>query len=430
MKTVLFKGGFVVTPQGVIRTDIILRNSKIELASGKAHYDKTVDITGKYAVPGFVDIHFHGYDLFYFTFGLYNPKTDTYNSNQAVYEDCFDKLRRRLAEFGVTGFYLGSVTAPIETLNHCYNCLADYLSKANDAVVGARLLGGALEGPFIAPDKAGAMIPDLVLEPAIEVFERIEDHGTIKLANVVPDAGRKSCELTEYLTNKGIVVGAGHTAATCNQVADAIKAGLKYCIHFTNQTDGLYKPFEGGGAIEAVLKFDELYAEQICDGFHINPAYVRDIVKRKGIDKIIGMTDCMFVAGSDLKEFSSGGIHGAVSDDGNYIAVVGKKNTLFGSNLTMNRAFENMLNWLTTEMEGIWNRRHPALGFEEALAAVAKFYSSNPCELTGLATEGFGQITNGAKADITVLDISGSQGSYKVQVESTIVDGNIVYLRN
>jgi len=267
-----------------------------------------------------------------------------------------------------------------------------------------------------------------VLEPTPYLFERIEDHGTIKLANVVPDAGCKSCELTECLTNKGIVVGAGHTNATCSQVADAIKAGLKYSIHFTNgPTGGSYKPFEGGGAIEAVLQFDELYAEQICDGFHVNPAYVRDIIKRKGVDKILGVTDCTFVAGSDLKQFSIAGVRGAVSDDGSYFYVVGKPNTLFSSNLTMNRGFANLLNWLTIDMQGIWNRRHEAMELEKALVATSKIFSTNACKLTGLEKEGYGSVVDGAKADLCVLDITGSPGNYRLTVESTIINGNTAY---
>lgn len=427
MQTILLKGGFAVTPKAVKRIDIALRNGKIELAGKKDRYDKVIDITGKYVIPGLVDIHFHGYELFDFTFGLFNQKTNTYETSPDIYEDCFNKLRSKLAEFGVTGFYLGSITAPIETLRHCYNCLTNYINSPNDTAVGARLLGGLLEGPFINPAKAGAMTAELILEPSPKTFDSIEDGGAIKLANVVPDYGRKSCELTQYLTKKGVIVGAGHTTATCNQVADAVKAGLKYCIHFTNQTDGIYKPFDNGGAIEAVLKFDELYAELIADGFHINPAYVRDIIKRKGVDKIIGITDCMFVAGSSLKQIEVGGVRGRVSDDGNYIAVEGVKNTLFGSNLTMNRAFENMLNWLTTGMEGIWNRRHEALGLEDALLAVAKIYSTNPNQLTGRYDEGFGRIADGAKADLTVLDISGQPGSHKLTVEKTILNGNIAY---
>ncbi len=435
-KAVLVKNGFVVTPQRVMRSDIVLRNGgdpalpgpRIELVSGQTAFDEVMDISGKYVVPGFVDIHFHGYNLFEFTVGLYDSKSDTYDSSQTAYEQGFDMLSRKLAEFGVTGFYLSTWAAPIETLKLCFGRLADHLSKATDAPAGARLLGGGLEGTFINPGMAGAMNPDSVFEPEPYVFERMEDRGTIKLANVAPDAGRKSCELTEYFTDKGIVVGAGHTNATCRQVADAIKAGLKYSVHFTNgPTGGSYKPFDGGGAIEAVLQFDELYAEQICDGFHVNPAYVRDIIKRKGVEKILGVTDCTFVAGSDLKQFTIAGVHGAVSDDGGCFRVVGKPNTLFSSNLTMNRGFANVLNWLTTDMQGIWNRRHEAMELEEALVAAAKMFSTNPCKLTGLAKEGYGSIVDGAKADLCILAVAGSPGNYKVTVSSTIINGNTVY---
>jgi predicted amidohydrolase YtcJ len=58
---------------------------------------------------------------------------------------------------------------------------------------------------------------------------------------------------------------------------------------------------------------------------------------------------------------------------------------------------------------------------------VAKILSTNPCALTGLDKEGYGSIADGAKADLCVLDVIGSPGDYKVIVESTIVDGNIVY---
>jgi N-acetylglucosamine-6-phosphate deacetylase len=320
------------------------------------------------------------------------------------------------------------VAASVETLRTSYSHLGKFLKAQAQSPAGAKVLGGLLEGSFISPDMAGAQNPEFVFKPSKEAFDKIEDGGTIKLVLVGPDSGEPAVELTRYLTGKGIAVATGHTNATYNQVAEAIKAGLKYCIHFTNgPTGGSYKPFNGGGTIEAVLKFDELYAELIGDGFHVNPLYIRDIIKRKGVEKIIGMTDCQFVAGSSLKTFTLGGTPGTISDDGSHIKVANKKNTLFGSNLTMNRGFNNMLNWLTTEMDGIWNRKHVAVDFEQALCAAAGFYSTNPCRLTGLAKAGYGTITDGAKADLCVLAISGSQGNYKVRVDMTIVDGNIVY---
>jgi len=429
MGTILLKNGLVVTPQTVVRTDIVLRDGKIELGADKASCEKVVDITGKYVVPGFVDIHFHGYSLFDFTVGRYDPETETFDNSSTAYEQGFDMLRRKLARFGVTGFFVATFAASIKTLRHCYTRLAEYLSnKAGDDTAGARLLGGMLEGTFVNPDMAGALNPRYIFEPSREVFDSIEDGDMIRMANVVPDFGPASRNLTEYLTKKGIVVGFGHSNATCNQVANAIKAGLKYTMHFMNGPVGTsYKPFGGGGAVEAVLKFDELYAEQICDGFHVNPAYVRDAIERKGADRIVGITDCMFVAGTDLTEFKSGGIRGAVSENGSYLRVVDKVDALFGSKLTMNTGFANMLSWLTIDMQGIWKRIHKALGLDEALVACASIFSSNPCRLTGLDKEGFGSIVAGAKADLCVLDVAGSPGDYKVTVESTIVDGNTVY---
>jgi N-acetylglucosamine-6-phosphate deacetylase len=427
MKTIRLKGGFIVTPNSVERTDVIMRDGNIEFACDKDDCDEVIDVTGKYVVPGFVDIHFHGYNLFEFTSGLYDPKTETFDNSPSAYEHGLDMLRKTLARFGVTGFYVGTWASPVENLRHCFTQLNHYLNKPQ-AQPGARLLGGLLEGSFINPKMAGAQNPDMILKFATDSFDSIEDKGAIKLANVVPDFGQPSYELIDYLTNKGIVVGAGHCNATCEQIEEAIQAGLKYFVHFTNgPTGGSYKPFHDGGAIEAVLKSDELYAEQILDGYHVNPAYVRDILSRKGPDRIIGVTDCLFIAGSLVTQFTSGGVRGALSEKGNYFQVVDKPGTLFSSNLTMNRGFTNLLNWLTTDMQGIWNRLHSALDLDQALITVAKVLSTNPCVLTQMDKNGCGSIVDGAKADLCVLNIAGASGNYKVMVEKTIVDGIIVY---
>lgn len=427
MKTIKLKGGYAVTPNSVERADVIMRDGRVEFAAGKDDCNEIIDITGKYVVPGFVDIHFHGYNLFEFTSGLYDPKSETFDNSPSAYEHGLDMLRKTLVRFGVTGFYIGTWASPVENLRHCFAQLYNYLSKPQTQP-GARLLGGLLEGSFINPQMAGAQNPDSVLEFIPDSFDSIADKGIIKLANVAPDFGRASFELIEYLTNKGIVVAAGHSNATCEQIEEAIRAGLKYFIHFTNgPTGGSYKPFHGGGAIEAVLKSDELYAEQILDGYHVNPAYVRDILIRKGADRIIGVTDCLFAAGSQVRQFTGGGIQGALSESGEYFQVVEKPGTLFSSNLTMDRGFTNLLNWLTVDMQGIWNRRHEELQLDQALVTAAKILSTNPCVLTQMDKEGCGLIVDGARADLCVLDITGLPGNYKVTVELTIVNGDTVY---
>ena len=390
-KPIRFENAFLVTPEAVLRSDMTIRDGRIDLSASKSGDEEVINMEGKYVFPGFIDIHFHGYNLFEFTAGLYDAKSESFDNSWPAYENGFDRLRETLAGFGVTDFYVGTWASEIENLKTCYGHLHKYLSENKEGVKGARLLGGLLEGSFINPQMAGAQNPDFVLEQRRENFDAIEDKGAIKLVNAVADFGRGSCELIEYLTSKGIVVGAGHTNATCEQLEAAVKAGLKYFIHFTNgPTGGSYKSFNGGGAIEAVLKNDELYAELILDGYHVNPAYVRDILNRKGVERILAVTDSLFVTGSALKNFVVSGIPGRVSDDGEYICVVGKPKTLCSSNLTMNRAFRNLLNWLTSEMEGIWNRNHSAMDFERALVDVSKICSTNSAALTALAGQGFG----------------------------------------
>ena len=244
---------------------------------------------------------------------------------------------------------------------------------------------------------------------------------------LVPGTPAANKETNEKVLSAAVV----QRQCICEQFERAVKAGLKYCIHFTNgPTGGSYKPFDGGGAIEAVLKSNDIYAELIADGYHINPAYIRDIIARKGVERIIGITDAAFFAGTKMKQVNMHGVLAKVSDNGQYIRVVGRENTLASSNLTMDRAFGNMLNWLTSDMEGIWNQSHKAVDFEQAMMDCARIYSTNPCELLGLTNDGFGRITDGAKADICVLDISGSQGNYKTEVKMTVVDGKIVYTKD
>jgi N-acetylglucosamine-6-phosphate deacetylase len=344
-------------------------------------------------------------------------------------------LRGLLPSFGVTGLYVGTFASGIENLERCFRYLREYLKESEKEISagpgrGTRLHGGLLEGTFLNPAMSGAQNPELVFEPSIKTFDRIKGQGIIRLANVVPDSGKTSCELIRSLTERGVIVGAGHTDATADQVYDAVEAGLKYIIHFTNgPTGGSYKPFGGGGAVEGILSSDDLMVELICDGYHVNPAYVLDIIARKGVDRVVGITDAIHVSGSDLKEIELEGVTGRVSDDGRYFYVLEKKNTLFSSNLTMNKAFENLLNWQTADSPGIWNRRHAALPLEEAMVRTARMCSTNACRLTGLGEKGFGSIQEGYVADLCIMEIRGKPGSFEVQVHAAIIQGETAYTR-
>ena len=87
---------------------------------------------------------------------------------------------------------------------------------------------------------------------------------------------------------------------------------------------------------------------------------------------------------SGLNKFEMLGIKGQVSADGKYLHTAERPDTLFGSSLTMDEAFINLLNWLTTEMEGVWNEYHPPLDFDEALIKASNMCSKNPAKVLGI----------------------------------------------
>ena len=161
-----------------------------------------------------------------------------------------------------------------------------------------------------------------------------------------------------------------------------------------------------------------------------NPAYMRDIISRKGHERIIAVTDQMFATGTrTVRRFNLAGNEGEVSENRRYARVVGKPNTLFSSLLTMDVAFGNLLSLLTRQTEGVWVRRHEALPFEKALVSVAKMCASNAASLLGLDSASqspTGALCEGYRADLVIGRLTGSPGQYQFHVEHLFLDGHQV----
>jgi len=234
------------------------------------------------------------------------------------------------------------------------------------------------------------------------------------------------------------VCAAGHSGATGAQYRAAIEKGSTLAIHVMNgPSSSSSKPFNGGGVLEVLLQSDKVYAEIIVDGYHVDKSYVMDIVKRKGIDKCVVVTDSMFVSTmKGIREFEISGIRGKVSSNGKYLRMVDRGDALYGSVLTMDRAFQNMMNWFMTPLPGIWNRLHEPCTFEEALLKTSRLCSASPAKalgvyepsywnLTNNLSYGTGDISVGRRADLVVADIQ--RHPVALTVEDTIVNGTVVH---
>lgn len=429
-------GGAVCCPDGVRRDqDIVIDGGRIKVTPSSSvppSGEETVDARGLFVLPGFIEIHTHGAGLFEFTMGRYNLDTREFERSEDIYAEEFPRYAARRASTGATGIYPGTWSSSIEQQQFCFRQLKRYMDSPGNGQDGSRMLGGLLEGTFLNSKMAGAQNPKYFFKPSADIFDQMNDSGIIRLANVVPDFGEESCRLTEYLTKKGISVGAGHTDGTYDQFKRAMEKGLKYCIHFMNgPISGSFKQFNGGGALEAVLR-EDLFAEVIMDGIHVAPWYVLDVLTRKGPDRVMAISDAMFASQAQgVREFTINGIHGRVDDSDRFVYVVGKERlTLFSSVLTLDKAFSNLVSWLTVDSEGAWTRKHPAMSLNEAVTTAAKCCATNIVRMIkhrGGDDLETGELTAGKWADLVLAEITGRPGEYRLAVKQVYVRGRKVW---
>jgi N-acetylglucosamine-6-phosphate deacetylase len=275
------------------------------------------------------------------------------------------------------------------------------------------------------PAYRGAHNPDYFYPADPGIFDTLQSaaENRIRVVNIPPEHGAAGLELIRYLSEKNVICAAGHTGATANKYKKAMEAGLTLAIHFLNgPTGSSSKPFDGGGAVEAILQSDAVHLELITDGYHVSKPYVLDTIARKGEDRVAVITDCMFLTGlQDTVTFNMFGIDGRVSQNREYLQVADQENILFGSVLTMDKAFSNILTWMTSDSPGIWQRMHEARPFEQALVAASKMCSTTPAEIVRLDDRG--EITEGKRADLIVASIEQKQAAWDLRPETVFSNG-------
>ena len=438
-RTCIIRNGKIVTRERILDGDLVFSDGVLTQVGGSADEPtgaEVVDARGRYVLPGFVNLHVHGGVGFDLTAGAFDSERKTFDPDLARYPEMLGRLASSFARHGVTYALLATVASSEERLKAVGGELSRYVRGDRNGADGARIGGAFLEGTFIKnPDFSGAQNPAHFREADVETFDRLNDEtgGLIRYALVAPEWGERAVELIEALTERGVLTGAGHTACTADEYRAAVAAGMRMAVHLTNGPTGAStKPFNGGGALEAALTCDEVYAEIIMDGYHVYVGYVLDIIARKGLDRVCVITDAMFATEAEgVRDFEVEGIAGELNDTGEYLRVLAKEGTLFGSVLRMDRAVRNALDWLTAGLPGVWRERHEPLAVEDALRAVTRLVSENPARALGLfepdasrsMEECVGSLEPGKRADVVVMRVDGEPGGLAVDVEDVFIGG-------
>jgi len=438
----IIKNGLILLPGGLKKCNLEISNGVISKVSRKAiegNSHNIIDAKGEYVLPGFVDLHTNGIAGFDLTNGFYDFETEDFICDEESYLNGLEIALREYARTGATRVVLTSLAAPLDQLKKVFQYVSKYKSDPAKSPLKEILNGIFVEGTFIKlHDYRGAHNPGYFNEPSTGLFNELQEAagGLIKIVNVVPEWGDPAFKLIEYLSSRNIVCAAGHTGASGIQYKRAIKNGLKLAVHFLNGPTGSSgKSLGGGGAVETILREADMFVEMISDGYHVDKSYVMDTIKRKGFDKTIAITDSMFAAGfKGLKEFHVLGVNGAVSQNGEYIGITGREHALFGSMLTMDSAFSNILTWLTTPIEGVWNKMHYPLEFEDALIKTSALCSKNPASILGIYKPDRGEelknytgsIEPGKSADIIIADIENKGERFQLKIDKVIVQGDLL----
>ena len=435
----ILKGGNVVTGGSISPANILIEEGIIrQLGPPNLMGVKEIDVSGKYILPGFIDIHTHGISSFDFTFGNYDSITDSFIQDPDTFAQEMIEVLRSYAAYGVTGVYATTMAAALSDLLLFAGFFRQFLEQ--ESRYSSLVKGINLEGTFIkSPAFAGAQNPKYFYNLKESIIEQLQTASgdRLKIVNIPPEHGEEGISFIEYLKSLGVVVSGGHSGATAIEFFKAVNAGLQLGVHFLNgPSRSSSKGFYDGGAVESMLKSDEVYLELILDGYHVHPAYVRDVISRKGVDRVIGITDSMFITSvPDIDYFSILGLRGKVSKDRKYLQVIDKEDTLFGSILTMEQGFANLLNWFTSPMPGVWHRNHEEMDFAEALSSASQIFSGNPARLMRIYGNdeqgpGTGSIEPGKYADLVIVDIQTIDNDYQVEISKTFSQGKLVYERN
>jgi N-acetylglucosamine-6-phosphate deacetylase len=214
------------------------------------------------------------------------------------------------------------------------------------------IAGIHMEGPYLSPEDGarGAHPREHVAPASIEDFLRRQDaaDGRIALVTLAPEAPG-ALPLIERLVASGVRVAIGHTAATTQQIAYAIAAGATLATHLGNGCAQMLPRHPN--TIWDLLAADAVHASLIVDGHHLPPATVKAMVRAKGVDRTILVTDAIAAAGCAPGSYTIGGVDCALDEDGR-VSMPGTP-YLAGSSLTLDRAIENTVRFTGLSIDDV-----------------------------------------------------------------------------
>lgn len=237
----------------------------------------------EFIAPAFFDPQING------CLGIsFNSPSLTVEQVRIVVDEC--------RKHGIGAFLPTLITGSFESIRHGFATLLKATVTNNR--IRACIPGFHLEGPYLAAEDGprGAHPREHIRDPSWDEFQRWQEAagGRILMVTVAPELPGM-LGFIEKLTASGVVVAIGHTAATNQQIRDAVIAGARTSTHLGNGCHALLPRHDN--IIWEQLANDALWASLIADGHHLPPAVVKCLIRGKGVSRTLLTCDAGSLAG-------------------------------------------------------------------------------------------------------------------------------------
>jgi N-acetylglucosamine-6-phosphate deacetylase len=363
----LVRGGRIITPDQTIEDGVVvIEDGKIAAIENRWQVAENppsahvVDANGLWVTPGLFDVHVHG-----------SAGVDVMDATP----DALHRMADYLLDHGVTSFLATTMASSFKATM----AAIENVVTASQPAMGAQALGVHLEGPYLSLSHRGAQPVEFLRPPDPHEYGPWLESGAVRLVAVAPELPG-ALPFIEHGVNRGLRFSVAHSGASYEQVMKAADIGLSQATHTFNGMLGIHH--REPGTVGAVLTDDRIFAEVIADGTHVHPAVIKLLVRAKGPDRTILITDAIRATGLPDGHYTLGGIRVVVKDGIPRTETGG----LAGSTLTLNRAIKNVIQFA-------------GVSINQAVAMATRV----PADALGLAGQK-GTIQPGADADIVLFD--------------------------
>jgi len=359
---ITFINARIVTPHGVVNGSLTCDRGRIvRVGDGKAKADgEIVDVEGGYLLPGFIDTQVNGGGGV-----LFNDETTV---------EGIAAIGRAHKAYGTTGYLPTLISDELDVIDAAMRAVEAAIEQGVPGVLGIHI-----EGPFISKDRKGIHNPDMfrTLDAESKALLKSLKRGRT-LVTLAPE--RCSPDDIRELAEAGVIIAAGHTNATYDQMVEGLNAGVTGFTHLFNAMSPMLH--RAPGVVGAALENQTAYCGLIMDGHHVDWPVLRVALHTRPAERYMLVTDAMPTVGSKTKTFTLNGQAIRVENG----VCVGPDGTLAGSDLDMATAVKYCVDYA-----------HASIGDTAIMAAHA------PAAFLGLEAER-GSLTAGQRADIVWMD--------------------------